>query len=82
MKKKLLLIGIILTILFTLTGCESDSSKFKEDYESLNGEKTQDGQNTYREINIDYNNPMTYSSFKEILDKINNKDTFIVYLDL
>ena len=82
MKKKLFLVTLLLILLVAITGCtlESESDKFREDYETLNGEKTQDGQNTYREINIDYNNPMTYSSFKEVLDKINNKDTFIVYV--
>lgn len=80
MKKKLLLIGIIFTILVTLTGCESDSSKFKEDYESLNGEKTGYEDYKHREIEIDSDNPIIYSSFKEVLDKINNKETFIVYV--
>ena len=80
--KKFLIGTLILLFVISLTGCtlEKESDKFREDYETLNGEKTPDGNNTYREINIDYNNPMTYSSFKEVLDKINNKDTFIVYV--
>ncbi len=80
--KKFLIGTLIILFVITLTGCslESESDKFREDYETLNGEKTPDGNNKYREINIDYNNPMKYSSFKEVLDKINNKDTFIVYV--
>lgn len=79
--KKFLISTLILLFVITLTGCslESESDKFREDYESLNGEKTDDG-NKYREISIDYNNPMKYSSFKEVKEKINNKDTFIVYV--
>ena len=79
--KKFLISTLILLFVITLTGCslESESDKFREDYESLNGEKTEDG-NKYREISIDYNNPMKYSSFKEVKEKINNKDTFIVYV--
>jgi len=79
--KKFLISTLILLFVITLTGCslESESDKFREDYESLNGEKTEDG-NKYREISIDYNNPIKYSSFKEVKEKIDNKDTFIVYV--
>lgn len=79
--KKFLISTLILLFVITLTGCslESEADKFREDYESLNGEKTDDG-NKYREISIDYNNPIKYSSFKEVKEKINNKDTFIVYV--
>ena len=80
--KKILIGTLIVLFVITLTGCtlESESDKFREDYETLNGEKTPDGNNTYREIEIDYNNPMKYSSFKEVLDKINNKESFVVYV--
>ena len=80
--KKFLIGTLIVLFAVSLTGCvmESESDKFREDYEELNGEKTGYEDYTHREIDIDYNNPVVYSSFKEVLDKINNKDTFIVYV--
>ena len=83
MKKKYLITTIILILLVTVTvtACtKTDSSRFKEDYESLNGEKTGYQDYKYREVEIDKNNPIIYSSFKEVFDKINNKESFIVYV--
>lgn len=56
----------------------ADELKFKEDYESLNGEKNSSGKN-YRVLKISKDNNMIYSSVSEVLKKIENKETFVVY---
>ena len=79
--KKLLMI-ILIGVL--LVGCSSkekevsDSIKFKEEYESINGEVSY-GENTYRELSIDKDNPIIYKSAKDIVEMIDNKETFVVY---
>ena len=81
MKKKVFLILILFIGLF-VTGCSTnnkDALKFKEEYEKINGDKTSYSYNKYRTLKIDKNNPYVYSSAKEILEKINNKETFYVY---
>ena len=79
--KKLLTTTLILFSIFLLTGCvdkNSDAYKFKTEYESMNGEKSQSGKE-YRSLKIDNDNPFVYSTAKEISEKIDNKETFIVY---
>ena len=62
-----------------LSGCsKSDALKFKEEYESLNG-KTSSYGSKYREVSIDNDNPFIYSSASEVIDKIDNKESFYVY---
>lgn len=81
MKKKVFLILILFIGLF-VTGCSAnnkDALKFKEEYEKINGDKTSYSDNKYRTLKIDKNNPYVYSNAKEILEKINNKETFYVY---
>ena len=81
MKKKVFLILILFIGLF-VTGCSTnnkDALNFKEEYEKINGDKTSYSDNKYRTLKIDKNNPYVYSSAKEILEKINNKETFYVY---
>lgn len=81
MKKKVFLILILFISLF-VTGCSAnnkDALKFKEEYEKINGDKTSYSDNKYRTLKIDKNNPYVYSNAKEILEKINNKETFYVY---
>ena len=55
----------------------SDSLKFKEEYEGFNGEKNDYFE--YRNLSITEKNPIIYSSAEEIVQKIENKETFIVY---
>ena len=79
--KKILTTALILLSIFLLTGCvdkNSDAYKFKTEYESINGEKNGSGKE-YRSLNITNDNPFVYSSAKEISEKIDNKETFIVY---
>lgn len=77
---------IIFIVIFTLLlGCsnndkkEVDAIKFKKEYESLNNEETSYGNNAYRELDIDEENPFIYKSAKDIVKMIDNKETFVVY---
>lgn len=51
--------------------------KFKKEYESINGEKV--GDNKVRELSIPDDNPFIYKTAEEIVDMINDKESFIVY---
>lgn len=75
-------IALLTVLLIAFTGCSnnSDAAKFKKDYESLNGKETETKGITYRSISIDSDNPIVYSSFKEVKEKVDNKETFIVYV--
>ena len=83
MIKKILLCIVILGV-FCFTGCgkkevkDSDASKFKEEYESYNGEKTSSGKG-YLEVSIPSDNVIKYSSITELLDVIKNKSG-VIYL--
>lgn len=85
MKKKLILISlltILIIILISLTLCnikntKKDSIKFKKEYESFNGKENNNFK--YRNLSIDKDNPFIYSDAKEIVEKLENKETFIVY---
>lgn len=93
MKKKLCILSIIGLCLLTLTGCNSkkdsddnkekteevtDALKFKEEYESLNGTESSSGK-TIRTIEIPSDNPFIYKSAKDIVESMDNEETFIVY---
>ncbi len=78
MKKYILLVITIICITL-LSGCtKSDASKFKEDYESLN--KVELNGITYRSVTIDEDNPFVYTTGEEIVKKIENKETFYLYV--
>ena len=85
MKKKLILtplliILIIILIILTLSyikNIKKDSIKFKKEYESFNEKENNNFK--YRNLSIDKNNPFIYSNAKEIIEKIESKETFIVY---
>lgn len=83
MKRKITILVMIIT-LFMITGCEvnkkeqTDGMKFKEEYTSLNGEKTESGK-TIRSLTISDDNPFIYQTAEEIAEKIENKESFIVY---
>lgn len=77
--KKFLVIILLITVVFGLTGCTNqDALKFKTEYELLNGKKNA-YKVEYRSIKIDSNNPFVYSTTEEIINKIKNKETFYVY---
>jgi len=85
MKKKLFIFILIFFILFFVSGCtkksdsKTDAAKFKEEYESLNNEKTSYSDENYRTLSISSNNPFVYSDATEIIDLIDNNETFYVY---
>lgn len=56
----------------------TDAYKFKVEYESVNNETSKSGKN-YRKLDIPSDNRMKYSTTKEIVEKINKKESFIVY---
>lgn len=56
----------------------SDASKFKQEYEKVNGEESYGG-NITRELNIPEDNPFIYKSAGDIVKMINDKETFVVY---
>ncbi len=90
MKRKLLLILVLFISIFTLASCGKKkdtegtikpteaSEAFKKDYESLNG-KTNKGGKEHRTVNIPAANPMQEITTKELLEKIEKKETFYVY---
>ena len=84
MKKKLIIICIIAILIFPLTGCgekkdtRKDAIKFKESYESLN-KQTMDNGELYRTITIADENPIIYTTYEEVQEKIANNENFIVY---
>lgn len=79
MKNIVLFLVTIFLLLFLVTGCgKSDAVKFKEEYESLNGTVSKSGKEV-RSITIDEKNPMIYKSAEEIVEMIENKETFVVY---
>ena len=87
MKKKLIIVigvlliaGIVNSLIYRLDIKQksTDAYKFKKEYESLNGKRSESGK-TYRTLNISKNNRIKYSTAKEIVEKIENNETFIVY---
>lgn len=88
MKKKLMMILLLVIVMGIVLGFiykketdykKTDAYKFKVEYESLNGEKTTYGDNTYRTVKIDKNNKIIYSTAKEIVEKIEKNESFAVY---
>ena len=78
MKKKIFFIIFLITVLF-ITGCSNEKAlEFKKEYESMNGVEGKNGK-VHRTVSIDENNPYEKVQAKDILDKINNKETFYVY---
>lgn len=77
--KKIIILLITLVLLTSCAKKETDAIKFKEEYENKNSEEIIAGEN-YRKLNISKNNPFVYSSGDEIVNKIENKETFYVHI--
>ena len=84
--KKLMKILLVLILVFSLTGCKdstkeelTDAEKFKQEYESLNNTTREKDNKKIREVTIPEDNPMVYSTAEEIAEKMDNKESFIVY---
>ena len=82
--KKIMKVLLILIMSFTVAACstpeieKTDAEKFKEAYESLNGTESSNGKKI-RSINIPKDNPFVYKDEDDIVEMIDNKETFIVY---
>lgn len=87
MKKKLIITIVAVIIAGVIFGViykkdkelkSTDAYKFKVEYESLNGQKSNSGK-TIRTLNIPVENRIKYSTAKEIVKKIDNNESFVVY---
>ena len=81
MKKKIFV--LLFLIMIVLTSCTkketiTDSLKFKEEYERLNGQKDSDG-NDLVDLDIDEDNNVVYLTIESLIKKLEDKETFIVY---
>lgn len=82
MMRKFLLCLLILITVIGLTGCgkkeiNPDALKFKEEYEKMNGEEVYGKK--VRELDIPEDNPFVYATAEEIVEMIDNEETFAVY---
>ena len=83
-KRRIIILSILILSIFCITGCKKsedlrkDQIKFKEEYESLNKTNDKEG-NLYRTITISEKNPIIYTSTDELIESINNKESFIVF---
>ncbi len=77
--KKIIILLITIVLLTSCAKKETDANKFKKEYENKNSEEIIAGEN-YRKLDISKNNPFIYSSGDEIVNKIENKETFYVYI--
>ena len=86
MKKRSILVVIALVLLMVITGCDyekkekvSDALRFKEEYESINGDKVGNTDNKVRSLEIPEDNPIVYADANDIITMMDNGDTFVVY---
>lgn len=78
---KKIFIVLCISLCFLVIGCDkeqTDSLKFKEEYESLNGEISESGKEI-RSLSIPKDNPFIYQTAEEIVERINNNESFVVY---
>lgn len=75
-----LVLGIINFVVYEIDKKQknTDAYKFKVEYEKLNGQ-TNDNGKEYRTLDISKNNRIKYSTAKEIVKKIDNNESFVVY---
>ena len=78
MKKTLIVVIIFLLCLTTACTKNKEVNKFKDEYESLNGEKSKSGK-TIRTLEIPEDNPFVYQTAEEISERIDKEETFVVY---
>ncbi len=80
--KKIKIVLSIFLILLSLAGCKpnkikTDNIRFKEEYESINGQLNESGK-TITSIEIDENNPIKYIEQDEVIEALIN-GTHVVY---
>lgn len=79
--KKIMYSLLIVCSLFLITGCgnkESDASKFKKEYESLNGKTIENSKYKYPEVKIIKDNAIKYSDADKVIDVL-DKGTGVIY---
>ena len=82
--KKFLKVLLLFIFIFSVTACstpikeKTEGEKFKEEYESLNGTESTSGK-TIRTISIPEDNPFVYATEDDIVEMIDNNETFVVY---
>ena len=80
MKKIIISLLVIFIVMLGVTGCKNKSAlEFKNEYESLNGVVNKAGKE-HRTITIAEDNPYIKVTPEEIVKKIENKDTFYLYV--
>lgn len=80
MRKKYLIVIVAMLSLFVITGCANKKAmEFKKEYESVNGKTLRDNIK-YRTLNIAKDNPYIKTTIEEIAKKINNKESFYLYV--
>lgn len=84
MPKKILILTFILINFTLITACskeqpQTDALKFKQEYETLNDQLNSKTNQPYRSITIPEDNPIIYQTASEIVDKIDQQETFVVY---
>lgn len=86
MSKRSIFVVIAILLLLIITGCSyeqevviTDAIKFKEEYESINGNKVGNSSYTVRELSIPDDNPFVYASANDIITMMDNNETFVVY---
>ena len=80
--KKIISVLLIVVLSLILVGCskeKTDAMKFKEEYESVNNKVNEHTNKKNRELSIPKDNPFVYATAEEIAEKIDNKESFIVY---
>lgn len=86
MTKRIMMSIIVILSLTLLCSCglkkevepREDAILFKQEYEMLNGKKNAKDI-PYRNVNIPENNPIYYASAEDIIDYMDEKETFYVY---
>lgn len=86
MNKRSIFVIIALIIVLIITGCSyekkdktSDALKFKEEYESINGESVEGTDYKVRTLSIPEDNPIVYADANDIITMMDNNETFVVY---
>ena len=82
MNKRIVLGILLILFIGILYGCKKDNKyalEFKEEYEALNGVVNKNGKE-HRTITISEDNPYIKTTPEEIVKKIENKETFYLYV--
>lgn len=82
MNKRIVLGILLILFIGILYGCQKDNKyalEFKEEYEALNGAVNKNGKK-HRTITISEDNPYIKTTPEEIVKKIENKETFYLYV--